>query len=109
VKFLGRNFANHGQPMKKYFPKVVGEAKVCALPVLNTLIVFSNKSVTRGTYVDSKTSFEDQPAFASLFHEATMAYKNDLSRILCIYLNLSKLQIKAFESLSQLRYKGFLV
>jgi hypothetical protein len=48
---------------KKYFPKVVGEAKVCALPVLNTLIVFSNKSATRGTYVDSKTSFEDQPAF----------------------------------------------
>jgi hypothetical protein len=46
----------------KVFPKVVvGEAKVCALPVLNTLIVFSNKSVApRGTML--KTSFEDQPA-----------------------------------------------
>jgi hypothetical protein len=33
--------------MKKYFKVVVGEAKVCALPVLNTLIVFSNKSVAQ--------------------------------------------------------------
>jgi hypothetical protein len=40
MKFLGRNFANHGQPMKKYFKVVVGEAKVCALPVLNTDSVF---------------------------------------------------------------------
>jgi hypothetical protein len=57
----------------KVFPKVVvGEAKVCALPVLNTLIVFSNKSVApRGNHVEKRRLKTNLPA--ELLFETSIA------------------------------------